>query len=96
MSFSSFLLVHLSAPLAASFSSPNDAEATASGCMLVGRELYQGEWTEPVLVWGSLIVHVVSGVARNGLMRVKRKERRKRRRAEVKRLAEEGVGESFA
>ncbi|GAA6063447.1 hypothetical protein JCM10212_005620 [Sporobolomyces blumeae] len=86
-SFSFFALVHVSAPLSALLPSRpkylSSAENRANGVLLIGRELYQGEWTEPIVVYGSLVVHVVSGVASRGLKVLQRRERRKWKREEL-------------
>jgi hypothetical protein len=88
VSFSIFTLLHLSSPLSALLPSRpkylSSPENRASGLQLVARELYQGEWSEPILVWGSLGAHVVSGVAVRWLSVLGRLERRKMRREEVK------------
>lgn len=91
--FSVFAVVHLAAPLSALLPSKpayfRSAENRANGVALLGREVYQTEWTEPVLVWGSLTAHVVSGVALRWLRVLQRFERRKIRKEEVKRRARE-------
>lgn len=83
LSFSSFLVLHLSAPIASAISPPllttSKAESYASGFMVLGRVWYQGEWSEAVVVWGSLGVHVVSGVLGRIVKSWERKERRRRR-----------------
>ncbi|BGP46128.1 hypothetical protein JCM10450v2_001968 [Rhodotorula kratochvilovae] len=92
-SFSIFAVIHLATPLSALLPSTprhlSSAENRANGVLLLGRELYQGEWTEPVLVWGSLSAHVLSGVALRWLKVLERTERRKVRREAVKRRARE-------
>ncbi|BGO89683.1 hypothetical protein NBRC10512_002612 [Rhodotorula toruloides] len=91
--FSIFAIVHLAAPLSALLPSRpqylTSAENRANGFALLGREVYQGEWSEPVLVWGSLTAHVVSGIALRWLKVVERVERRKVRKEEAKRKARE-------
>ncbi|GAA5874251.1 hypothetical protein JCM3774_000920 [Rhodotorula dairenensis] len=91
--FSIFAIVHLAAPLSALLPSKpaylRSAENRANGVALLGREVYQTEWTEPVLVWGSLTAHVLSGVALRWLRVCERVERRKVRREQVKRRARE-------
>lgn len=91
--FSIFAVVHLAAPLSALLPSQpaylRSAENRANGVALLGREVYQSEWTEPVLVWGSLTTHVLSGVALRWLRVWERVERRKVRKEEVKRRARE-------
>ncbi|GAA5996346.1 uncharacterized protein JCM10292_007548 [Rhodotorula paludigena] len=93
VSFSVFAVVHLTAPLSALLPSRpkylSSAENRANGILLVGREVYQGEWTEPVLVWGSLTAHVLAGIALRWVKVAERVERRKVRREEVKRRARE-------
>ncbi|EGU12392.1 Proteophosphoglycan ppg4 [Rhodotorula toruloides ATCC 204091] len=88
-----FAIVHLAAPLSALLPSRpqylTSAENRANGFALLGREVYQGEWSEPVLVWGSLTAHVVSGIALRWLRVVERVERRKARKEEAKRKARE-------
>lgn len=91
--FSIFAVVHLAAPLSALLPSKpaylRSAENRANGVALLGREVYQSEWTEPVLVWGSLTTHVLSGIALRWLRVWERVERRKVRKEEVKRRARE-------
>lgn len=77
LTFSSFLLLHLTAPIMASFAPRNKAESLASGFMVLGRVYYQ-EKLENIIVWGSLTVHVFSG----GLNRVLKVYERKLRRLE--------------
>ncbi|SCV69506.1 BQ2448_2526 [Microbotryum intermedium] len=88
--FSTFLIVHLSAPLIAAVTLTGDAEQQASAFMLVGREWYQGGGykKEGVVVWGSATVHVLSGVVARAAKNAERKERRKKRKAEVKLAAQ--------
>lgn len=104
--FSSFLVVHLGAPVAAvlqvganafptassssSSSSSLTAGATdaASRWMLLGRVYYQSALTEPVVVWGSLAVHVASSIAKRGvnlwIAHDNRKRNRERRATKYK------------
>ncbi|GAA5839834.1 hypothetical protein JCM3766R1_004626 [Sporobolomyces carnicolor] len=88
VSFSIFSVIHLSAPLSALLPSRpryiSSPENRANGFLLIGRELYQGEWSEPILVFGSLAVHVVSGVANRGLRVWQTIERRRWRRAQLR------------
>lgn len=58
--------------------------------MVLGRVYYMGEWSEGVVVWGSLAVHIASGVTKRLVKGWERKERRKVRRAELKGMAESG------
>ncbi|CAD6574172.1 MAG: hypothetical protein CYPHOPRED_005313 [Cyphobasidiales sp. Tagirdzhanova-0007] len=67
LSFSAFLALHLAAPLAAALG------ADASGVMLLTREYYQTSLIEPILVWGSLAAHVLSGLTRRALLGSKTK-----------------------
>lgn len=63
--------------------------------MILGRVWYQGEWSEAVVVWGSLGVHLVSGLLGRGAKIWERRERRKRRRGVVRDLVEKaGQGEA--
>lgn len=91
--FALFGIVHLASPLSGLLPQRpkylTSAENRANGFLLVARELYQGEWTEPVWVWGSLSAHVLSGMALRWLKVLERAERRKVRREEVKRRARE-------
>ncbi|GAA5977956.1 hypothetical protein JCM10908_004175 [Rhodotorula pacifica] len=91
--FSIFAIVHLAAPLSALLPSKpaylRSAENRANGVALLGREIYQSEWTEPILVWGSLTTHVLSGITLRWLRVWERVERRKIRKEEVKRRARE-------
>ncbi|GAA6011531.1 hypothetical protein JCM11491_004678 [Sporobolomyces phaffii] len=83
-SFSLFSLVHLSAPLTALLPSrPKylaSPENRANGFLLLGRELYQGQWSEPVWVYASLSVHVLAGVANRWLKLAQATQRRKWKR----------------
>ncbi|GAA5902760.1 hypothetical protein JCM5296_001274 [Sporobolomyces johnsonii] len=92
-SFSVFAIVHISGPLSALLPSRpqylTSAENRANGFLLLGREYYQGEWSEPVLVWGSLTAHVLSGIARRWLEVLQRIERRKLKRDEVRQKTRE-------
>lgn len=91
--FSVFAVVHLAAPLSALLPSRpaylQSAENRANGVALLGREVYQSAWTEPILVWGSLTAHVLSGITLRWLRLWERVERRTVRREEVKRRARE-------
>ena len=58
LSFFAFLALHLAAPLSAAF------KLDASTTMLLTREYYQTSLLEPILVWGSLAVHVTSSITR--------------------------------
>ncbi|KAL8278471.1 hypothetical protein RQP46_009161 [Phenoliferia psychrophenolica] len=91
MSFSTFLVLHLSAPIASAIAPSGKAESYASGFMLLGRVWYQGEWTEAAIVWGSLAVHIASGSLGRLVKAAERAERRKRRRREVLFSAEKGT-----
>lgn len=62
LSFSAFLVLHLAAPIGAAVG------LDASGIMLLAREYYQTGLLEPILVWGSLSLHVLSSVARRALL----------------------------
>ncbi|KAI5479651.1 hypothetical protein MNV49_003161 [Pseudohyphozyma bogoriensis] len=87
--FSSFLVLHLCSPLAAAFSSPGQAESSASSFMLLSRVWYQDGWmNEVVVVWGSLAAHIGSGVIGRIGKGVERRLRRARRVEGVKREAE--------
>ncbi|GAA6000986.1 hypothetical protein JCM10207_007360 [Rhodosporidiobolus poonsookiae] len=92
-SFSVFSILHLASPLSALLPSRpqylSSAENRASGVQLLAREVYQTAWGEPVLVWGSLGAHVLSGVALRWLGVLQRVERRKLKREEVKLRARE-------
>ncbi|GAA5875273.1 hypothetical protein JCM16303_000565 [Sporobolomyces ruberrimus] len=87
-SFSIFSIIHLSSPLTALLPSRpkyiSSPENRANGFLLIGRELYQGEWTEPILVYGSLIVHVGSGVVNRWLKVLQRIETRKWKREQLR------------
>lgn len=58
---------------------------------ILGRVWYQGEWSEGVVVWGSLIVHVGSGILKRAVKSFERVERRKRRRIAEKSKEESRV-----
>lgn len=51
-----------------------------------------GEWSEGVVVWGSLAVHVTSGVTKRLLKAWERKERRKLRRSGLREIVEKDSG----
>ncbi|GAA5833319.1 hypothetical protein JCM11251_005202 [Rhodosporidiobolus azoricus] len=93
ISFSVFSVLHLASPLSALLPSKpqylSSAENRASGVQLLARELYQGEWSEPILIWGSLGAHIASGITLRWLKVLQRLERRKVRREEVKKRARE-------
>ncbi|GAA6026931.1 hypothetical protein JCM8097_005973 [Rhodosporidiobolus ruineniae] len=93
--FTVFGVLHLASPLSALLPSQqqylSSAENRASGIQLLAREVYQGELSEPILVWGSLAAHILSGVALRWLQVLRRLEWRKLRREEVKALARESV-----
>lgn len=99
--FSSFLVVHLAAPVASvlrvatnavsglatasdgakhKLSVFSGATDVASRWMLLGRVYYQGFISEPVIVWGSLAVHVAASVAKRGIKFSLSYESRKKRR----------------
>lgn len=98
--FSVFSIIHLSAPLTALLPSKpkyiRSPENRANGFLLIGRELYQGDWTEPLFLYGGLGLHVVSGVLNRGLKLWQRIERRKWKREllkiEMKNLTSEEQG----
>lgn len=82
VTFQTFLVVHLSSPLAACLG----GEQAASGFQVLGRVWYQTHPVkEAVVVWASLGVHVVSGV----LKRMLRTGRRVKRRRELERRAQQ-------
>lgn len=62
LSFSAFLVLHLAAPLGAAVG------LDASQIMLLTREYYQTAALEPILVWGSLVAHVLSSFVRRTLL----------------------------
>ncbi|CAO1626296.1 unnamed protein product [Jaminaea pallidilutea] len=72
--FSTFLVVHLASPLASAshfVTSCGDCTSStdaASKWMLLGRVWYQKSWSEPVIVWGALGVHLVSSIAKRALL----------------------------
>ncbi|PWN48882.1 hypothetical protein IE53DRAFT_363555 [Violaceomyces palustris] len=78
ISFSTFLMVHLSSPLSALVGSVvgrgggtsgyEGAVDWASRTMILGRVYYQNPLTEPILIWGSLSIHVASSIARRWLL----------------------------
>ncbi|KAF8528186.1 hypothetical protein BU17DRAFT_73803 [Hysterangium stoloniferum] len=55
-----FLLIHLSAPVLANF----EGSSLSSQVMLLGREYYQGTFSEPWLVFAPLGVHVAAGITK--------------------------------
>lgn len=81
VTFAGLLVIHLSAPI---IGGTIGGEAGASGWMLIGRELYQGAWTEKVVVFGSVIVHVSSGVLRRGALAWQTGQRRRQARASAR------------
>ena len=60
--FSAFLVLHLAAPIGAAVG------LDASQIMLLTREYYQTDLLEPILVWGSLVAHIASSVARRAIL----------------------------
>ena len=86
ITFSTFLLTHLSAPFLAAIAPPGNAEKQASGFMVLGRVYYQ-EKLEKVVVWGAVAVHLSSGIAGRALKSFERRERRSRRKEEARRGA---------
>lgn len=88
VTFSSFLVVHLSSPLAAALG----GEHLASEIQVLGRVWYQGGLKEVVIVWASLGVHVVSGVVR----RAWRIRNQIVRRRELERAAKQAEGDPSA
>ncbi|KAL7007348.1 hypothetical protein EMMF5_003187 [Cystobasidiomycetes sp. EMM_F5] len=62
LTFTAFLTLHLAAPLSAAVG------LDASETMILTREYYQTSAIEPVLVWGSIIVHIVSGSIRRAIL----------------------------
>ncbi|KAM0754102.1 hypothetical protein T439DRAFT_332519 [Meredithblackwellia eburnea MCA 4105] len=91
MSFSTFLVLHLSSPIAGAIAPAGEAESSASRFLVLARVWYQGEWSEGVIIWGSLGVHILSGVLGRVVKGLERAERRKRRRASVRGLVERSV-----
>ncbi|KAG0146454.1 hypothetical protein CROQUDRAFT_657251 [Cronartium quercuum f. sp. fusiforme G11] len=83
LSFSSFLIIHLSAPVSAFVWA---GESTASSVQLLGRVWYQdSRIRELIFVWGSLGVHVLVGVVK----RITRVDRVRRIRDELERSAKQ-------
>ncbi|KAJ6466528.1 hypothetical protein C8R47DRAFT_1223962 [Mycena vitilis] len=60
---STFLLIHLTAPMLANLG----GSSLASQTMLLGREYYQTEFGEKYLLLGPLAVHSLSGIVKRGL-----------------------------
>lgn len=83
--FASFLVVHLAAPLSAIVG----GEEAASGFMLIGREWYQGNWSEWIVV-GSGVVHVLAGVGGRAMKGLEGKVKRAKRRGDVRKAVEGG------
>ncbi|PWN20128.1 hypothetical protein BCV69DRAFT_220550 [Microstroma glucosiphilum] len=94
--FSSFLIVHLGAPLASTLrlglntltSSTATGAGASAGCteaasrwQLLGRVYYQGALSEPVVVWGAALLHVLSSVAKRGIMVYLARKRRRTEQA---------------
>lgn len=61
--FSSFLVIHGVQVAAATFGGPE----ASNRLLLLGRPVYQDEHTEGLLVTGSVIVHVASGLGKAGI-----------------------------
>lgn len=95
LTFSSFLVLHLSAPIAGAIAPSSKVEQYSSGFMVLGRVWYQGEWSEAVVVWGSLALHVASGVLGRVVKAYERKERRTRRLLDARSSAEHSVVEEL-
>ncbi|GAA5970198.1 hypothetical protein JCM11641_000307 [Rhodosporidiobolus odoratus] len=93
--FTIFTILHLASPLSALLPSRpkylSSPENRASGVQLLAREVYQGRWSEPILVFGSLATHIVSGIAVRWIGVIERIERRRIRKEEVKRLARQAA-----
>ncbi|KAK4048700.1 hypothetical protein OIO90_005693 [Microbotryomycetes sp. JL221] len=78
--FSTFVVVHLSSPIAAAFAR-HDVVTRASDVMLLGRDYYQddmGGVKEVVIVYLSAMTHVASGILRRILNTVERRRLRMR------------------
>lgn len=84
LTFSSFLLLHLSAPAIGALAPSTKVESIASGFMVLGRVYYQ-ESLESIIIWSSLSVHVTSGILGRLIRGWERKERRVRRREGIRR-----------
>lgn len=64
----SVLIVHMAAPVVASFARGSVGLDMANQALLMGREYYQQALLEPVLVWGSLCVHLISSAIRRTIL----------------------------
>ncbi|EGG12854.1 uncharacterized protein MELLADRAFT_73884 [Melampsora larici-populina 98AG31] len=83
VSFGSFMVVHLTAPISAFISA---GEPTASSIQLLGRVWYQDSKTREILiVWGSLGVHIIVGIVK----RITRVGRLRQLRGDLERSAKE-------
>lgn len=60
-----FVGIHLAAPIAANFG----GSELSTNVMLLGREYYQGKYTEPLLLFIPLGIHIGSSVARRLILR---------------------------
>ncbi|KAG9284470.1 hypothetical protein G9A89_014074 [Geosiphon pyriformis] len=70
--FSTFLVTHLSAAILANFGGVE----LANKALVLGRVYYQNSLLEPIIVFGSLWVHITSGVAKRGIRLFWRKLRK--------------------
>ena len=64
----SVLIVHMAAPVVASLARGSVGLDMANQTLLLGREYYQQALLEPVLVWGSLCVHLISSAIRRTIL----------------------------
>lgn len=79
LSFATFLIVHVSAPLAALV-----VEGGEEVVSLIGREYVYRGLPEALLVWGSGVTHVLAGILGRVLKRLEKGIWRTRRRAELR------------
>jgi hypothetical protein len=84
--FGSFLFVHLAAPAVAVVAPRGESLDLATKTMVLGRVYYQNVLTEPLVVYASLSIHVLSSLVK----RLVRMEHSRRRKASADPLEGEG------
>ncbi|UZJ56667.1 hypothetical protein CBS101457_005987 [Exobasidium rhododendri] len=72
--FGSFLIVHLAAPAVAVVAPRGETIELATKTMVLGRVYYQNVLTEPLVVYASISIHLLSSLAKRGLQ-LQRKRR---------------------
>jgi hypothetical protein len=73
--FGSFLFVHLAAPATAVVAGEGNATDLATKTMILGRVYYQNIISEPIVVYGAALAHIMSGIAKRALRLYARQQR---------------------